>query len=118
MSRIRDPYLRKIVEPVIGASLARKDGIQIVEDRGDCNEKLLAPVLGPASSDDQAGRFASPFQQSGRSTAPRGIALRIVAPPLPSGQRFSLSSSVELTGKRVFRRVALSGVVTGAPSPR
>ena len=46
-----------------GESLARKDDIQIVEDRGDGNEKLLASAPGPAESGDETGRSASPFQQ-------------------------------------------------------
>ena len=100
-----------------GATLARKDDIQVVTHRGDGTEKPLASVPGPAPSDDQAGRSASPFLQSRRSPAAGRIGLRSVPAPLAAGQRVSLPSSIDPTGTGAFPRVALHGVATGAPSP-
>ena len=103
---------------VSGASLARMDDIEIVEDLGDGNENLLAPVPGPAPPCDQTGRSASRFQQSRRSPAGGGrIDLRSVPPPLAAARRVSLPSSIDPTGTGAFPRVALPGMATGAPSP-
>ena len=102
---------------VSGASLSRKDDIQIVEGRGDGNEKLLASVSGPALSGDQTGRSASLFQHSRRSLAAGHIGLHGVPAPLAAGQRVSLPSSIDLTGTGAFPRFAPSGMATGAPSP-
>ena len=95
-----------------GASLARKDDIQVVTHRGDGTEKPLASVPGPAPSGDQAGRSASPFQQSRRSPAAGRIGLRSVPAPLAAGQRVSLPSSIDLTGTGALPRVALPLVNT------
>ena len=100
-----------------GASLARKDEIQIVRGRDYRTEKTLASLQGPAPLGNQAGRSASPFQQSRSSPAAGRIALRSVPPPLAAGQRVSLPSSIDLKGTGAFPRVALPGVATGAPSP-
>ena len=96
---------------VSGASLARKDDIQVVMHRGDGTEKPLASVPGPAPSGDQAGRSASPFQQSRRSPAAGRIGLRSLPAPLAAGQRVSLPSSIDLkgTGGVSARRAARSG---------
>ena len=90
-----------------GASLARKDDIQVVIGRGEGTEKPLASVLGPNPSGDQAGRSASPFQQSRRSPAAGRIGLRSVPAPLATGQQVLLPSSIDLTGTGAFPRVAL-----------
>ena len=102
---------------VSGASLARKDDIQVVTGRGEGTEKPLSSVPGPAPSGDQAGRSASPFKQSRRSPAAGLIGFRSVPAPLATGQRVSLPSSIDLTGTGAFPRVALPGVATGAQSP-
>ena len=88
---------------VIGASLAGKVDIEIVEDRGDGHEKLLASVPGPAPPADQTGRSASPYQQSKRSPAAGRIGLRSLPRPLAAGQRVSLPSSIHLTDTGRFR---------------
>ena len=100
-----------------GASLARKDDIHIVTDRGDGTEKLLPSVPGPAPSGDQTGSSASPFQQSRRSPAAGRIGLRSVLPPLAAGMRVSLPSSIDLADTGGFPHVPLPGMAIGAPSP-
>lgn len=103
--------------PVSRAGLSKTDSIQIIEDRGDSNEKLLASMPGPTSSCDQERRSASPFHQLRRSPTASRIGLRSVPPPLVSVKRVSLPSSVDPRGTGVVPLVALPGVVIGAPTP-
>ena len=102
-----------------GASLARKDDIQVVTHRGDGTEKPLASVPGPAPSGDQAERSALPFGLDDLSISSDAWPFLDdgFTPSEDPVQQGSLPSSIDLTGTGAFPRAALLGVATSSPSP-